>query len=207
MSPVIVDALGGSEGKGRAMNQTFRETWVATVLSAVVAMLAPAIVIVTVVDALAFEAADAPAYVHYQRADEALAAGDIVRAVRHWREGYTLAMATRRWEGLVEAGDLYRRIGARGGFHTDALVRARDCYLTALLRARGERSLDGVLRATDAFVDLGDDAIVERGLEIARHVAASDPDPRARERVQRLAARWAARTGRADATPPAETPR
>jgi hypothetical protein len=190
------------------MNQTFRETWVATVLFAAVAMLALTILIVTVVDAVALDAAgDAPSYVHYQRAEEALAAGDVVRAVRHWREGHTAAMATRRWEGLVEAGDLYRRIGARGGFHTDAVARARDCYLTALLRARGERSLDGVLRATDAFVDLGDDAIVARGLEIARHVAASDPDPRARERVQRLAARWAARTGRADATPPAETPR
>ena len=189
------------------MNQMFRETWVATVLFAALPVLAPTTVIVTVVDTRAVEAADAPPYVHYQRADEALAAGDIVRAVRHWREGHTVAMATRRWEGLVEAGDLYRRIGAVGGFHTDAVARARDCYLTALLRARGERSLDGVLRATDAFVDLGDAAIVERGLDIARHVAADDPDPRARARVQRLAARWAARIGRADAALPTETGR
>ena len=186
------------------MDQTFRENWVATVLFAAVAMLAP---IGPVVDVFAFEAAEAPAYVHYQRADEALAAGNVVRAVQHWREGHAVTMASRRWEGLVEAGDLYRRIGARGGFHADAVTRARDCYVTALLRARGERSLDGVLRATDALGDLGDDAIVERGLEIARHMAASDPDPRARERVQRLAARWAARTGHAEGSPPAETPR
>jgi hypothetical protein len=165
-----------------------------------VAMLAP----ILTVDVVAFEATDAPAYLHYQHADEALAAGEIVRAVRHWRQGHTVALASRRWEGLVEAGDLYRRIGAAGGFHTDAVARARDCYLTALLRARGERSLDGVLRATDAFIDLGDDAIVEWGLENARRVAARDHDPRARERVQRLAARWAARTGRADAGLPAE---
>jgi len=190
------------------MNQTFRETWVATVLLAAVVMLALTIVIVTVVDALALTATtalDAPAYLHYQRADEALAAGDVVLALRHWRDGHAVAVASRRWEGLVEAGDLYRRIGARGGFHAAAVDRARECYLTALLRARGERSLDGVLRATEAFVDLGDEAIVERGLEIARQVAARDVDPRGRERVERLASRWAARAGRAGALSPSGT--
>ena len=189
------------------MNQTFRETWVATVLLAAVVMLALTIVIVTVVDALALTATplDAPAYLHYQRADEALTAGDVALALRHWRDGHTIAVASRRWEGLVEAGDLYRRIGARGGFHAAAVARARECYLTALLRARGERSLDGVLRATEAFVDLGDEAIVESGLEIARHVAARDVDPRGRERVERLASRWAARAGRAGALSPSGT--
>ena len=178
------------------MNQTFRETWVATVLLAAVVMLALTIVIVTVVDALALTATtalDAPAYLHYQRADEALVAGDVVLALRHWREGHAVAVASRRWEGLVEAGDLYRRIGARGGFHAAAVARARECYLTALLRA------------TEAFVDLGDEAIVERGLEIARQVAARDADPRGGERVERLAARWAARAGRAGALSPSGT--
>lgn len=179
-------------------------TWRFAAIAALVLTLA----ILTMLDAVAMgAAADAPAYVHYQRAEEALAAGDVVRAVRHWRDGHAAAMESRRWEGLVEAGDLYRRIGARGGFHTDAVARARDCYLTALLRARGERSLDGVLRATDAFVDLSDAALVEQGLAIARRVAAGDPDPRAHERVQRLAARWAARTSGADAVSPRETTR
>src|SRR3989475_5454666 len=188
------------------MNQRFRETWQATILIAALVMFVLTIVIVTVVDALALTATtalDAPAYVLFQRADDALAAGDVAQAFRHWREGHAVAIASRRWEGLVEAGDLYRRIGARGGFHAAAVARARDCYLTALLRARAERSLDGVLRATEAFVDLGDDAVVERGLDIARHVAARDADPRARERVERLAARWAARSGRAGAESPA----
>jgi hypothetical protein len=190
------------------MSQTFHANWTVTRQVGAIAALALTLVIVTVRDAVAVDAAaDAPAYVHYQRAEEALAAGDVVRAVRHWREGHAAAMASRRWEGLVEAGDLYRRIGARGGFHTDAVARARDCYLTALLRARGERSLDGVLHATNAFVDLGDDALVERGLDIARGLAARDPDPRARERVQRLAARWATRTARPDVISPREITR
>jgi len=203
----VSDDLVGSIGKGRAMNQRFRETWMATVLFAAVVMLALTIVIVTVVDALAFEGADVSAYVHYEWAEEALAAGNVVLALRHWREGHSVAVASRRWEGLVEAGDLYRRIGARGGFYADAVERARDCYLTALLRARGERSLDGVLRATDAFIGLGDAPIVDRGLEIARELALRDADPRARQRVERLAARWAARAGRAGTGLPVEDSR
>jgi hypothetical protein len=179
------------------MDQRFRETWLATVLVAAVVMFALSIVIVTVVDAVAFPAGtapDAPAYVHFQRADEALAAGDVVLAIRHWRQGHAAVAASRRWEGLVEAGDLYRRIGTRGGFQAAAVARARECYLVALLRARGEGSLDGVLRATEAFLDLGDGQVVERGLDIARRVAARDPDPRGPARVDMLAARWAARS-------------
>jgi hypothetical protein len=198
----VTDAVAGSRGKGQVMNQTFRDTWVATVLFAAVVMFALTIVIVTVVDAFALTATtadEAPAYVHYQRAEDALAAGDVVLALRHWRDGHAVAMASRRWEGLVEAGDLYRRIGDRGGFHAAAVARARDCYLMALLRARGERSLDGVLRATEAFIDLSDAEVVERGLDIARQVAARDADPRGRARVELLAARWAARAGRAGA--------
>ncbi len=186
------------------MNQALRAAAVAATLCAAGAF---GVVVATVVDARAFMAAveQAPAYMHYQRADDALAAGDVVRALRHWQEGYAAAVGSRRWEGLVEAGDLYRRIGARGRF--EGALRARDCYLLALVRARGERSLDGVLRATEAFLDLGDAEPVERGLEIARELAARDADPRARERIERLAARWAARAGRAGAGASAETPR
>jgi len=190
------------------MNQTFRWFRDASIAALVMAALTMLALTIAVVDALALTATtalDAPAYLYYQRADEALAAGDVVLALRHWRDGHAVAVASRRWEGLVEAGDLYRRIGARGGFHAAAVARARECYLTALLRARGERSLDGVLRATEAFVDLGDEAIVERGLEIARQVAARDVDPRGRERVERLASRWAARAGRAGALSPSGT--
>src|SRR5256712_7768972 len=100
------------------MNQRFRETWQATILIAPLVMFALTIVIVTVVDALALTATtalDAPAYMHFQRADDALAAGDVVLALRHWHEGHAVAMASRRWEGLVEAGEPHRRIGAPGG--------------------------------------------------------------------------------------------
>jgi hypothetical protein len=167
-----------------------RSTWIAGVLgAALVTLVATEVRAVTVTRAL-----DAPASLHFQRADAALAAGDVAGAARHWRDGHARVLASRRWEGLVEAGDLYRRIGARGGFHAAALARARECYLTALLRARAERSLDGVLHATEAFLDLGDEQVVERGLDVARRLAAAGADPRGRARVDLLAARWAARS-------------
>jgi len=182
------------------MKRWLKETWLATVLLAAVMMLVLTVLIVTVVDALAADVLPTSGIswsVDLQRAEAALAAGDVAAALRHWRDAHAAALGTRRWEGLVEAGDLFRRIGARAGFHAAAVARARDCYLTALLRARGEGSLDGVLRATEAFIDLGDAPVVERSLEIARGVAAHDVDPRAQARVDLMAGRWAARSAAA----------
>jgi hypothetical protein len=99
----------------------------------------------------------------------------------------------------VEVGDFYRRLGARAGL-ADATARARDCYMTALLRARAERSTDGSLKAAEAFLSLGDEAMVQRGLHIVEELAQRDVDPRARERVAMLAAR-AARAGAANEAP------
>jgi hypothetical protein len=81
-------------------------------------------------------------------------------------------------------------IAARAGL-ADATARARDCYMTALLRARAERSTDGVLTAAEAFLSLGDEEMVQRGLVIAEDLARRDIDPRARNRVAMLAARVA----------------
>ena len=63
------------------------------------------------------------------------------------------------WEVSMRAGDEAR---ARG----DAPA-ARRAYLTALFRARGERSLPGVVRAAEGFEALGDREVVEQALKIA----------------------------------------
>jgi len=52
---------------------------------------------------------------------------------------------------------------------------ARRAYLTALFRARGERSLVGVLTAAGGFKTLGDREVVEHALRMA---AALDSDAR-----------------------------
>jgi hypothetical protein len=132
-----------------------------------------------------------PWYVHLAQAEADADANDLTAATHHAREAYAAAMASRRSPGLVDVGRLYRRLGERTGLVEAANARARDCYLTALLRARAEGSVDGVLAATEAFLELGDQTLVQRGLAIAREVAARDVDPRASERIAMLGARAA----------------
>jgi hypothetical protein len=69
------------------------------------------------------------------------------------------------WPALLQVGDEARSRG-------DAPA-ARQAYLGALFRARGERSMIGVLRAAEGFRALGDRDVVEQALRIA---AALGPD-------------------------------
>jgi hypothetical protein len=59
---------------------------------------------------------------------------------------------------------------------------ARQAYLDALFCARDRRSVDGVLRAAEAFAALGDRDVVVQSLRIA-DVLADAEGPAARERV------------------------
>jgi hypothetical protein len=63
------------------------------------------------------------------------------------------------WESVQRIGDAARARGDAAG--------ARRAYLTALFRARGERSLVGVLSAAEGFKALGDREVVEHALRIA----------------------------------------
>ena len=123
--------------------------------------------------------------------DEALARGDIGAAERHWHDAYRVALGSRRWEGMIEVGDGARRIGEVTGARATANTRARQAYLTALLRARQQKSLDGVLRTAEAFSGLGDRQVVAQCLRIAEHLAAEARDAQARERVSALSERLA----------------
>jgi hypothetical protein len=130
-----------------------------------------------------------PWYVSLGEAEADLAANDTTAALHHWREAYAAAAGSRRSDGLVEIGNFYRRVGVRTGLGQAANARARECYLTALLRARSEGSIDGVLAAGEAFLELGDADMVRRSVHIARELALRDVDPRARQRANMLDAR------------------
>lgn len=121
-------------------------------------------------------------------AEAALAAGDVAGAVLPWHEARRRALTGRRWEGLVEVGTLYRRLGAAGGFAGDATITARALYSRAMTHARAERSLEGVLRVGDGFADLGDRDVVAACLDEARGLAGADAAARAR--VLEAAGRW-----------------
>ncbi len=136
----------------------------------------------------------APAWtVHLQQVDEALARKDVSAAGRAWHTAYLTALRSRRWEGMLEVGDAYLRIGEVSGFREASEPKARRLYLSALFRARNAGDLVGVLRAAEAFAQLGDREVVENCLVIADRLAARAADPLARERVREFASRLATR--------------
>jgi hypothetical protein len=88
--------------------------------------------------------------------DEALARGDLSDAVRSWQDAYSVALASRRWEALLAAGDAFARIGEASGRPEGARPNARYAYMAALMQAERQRSVDGVRAIGRAFAVLGD---------------------------------------------------
>jgi hypothetical protein len=126
-----------------------------------------------------------------QRVNEALAVKDVSAAEQAWHEAYRTALGTRqRWDGMIEVGEAYLRVGdVAQGSHV-ARATARRLYLAALIRARQQGSVDGVLRAAQAFSALGDREVVTQCLRVADQVAEQARDPRARARVEAFRTRW-----------------
>jgi hypothetical protein len=118
---------------------------------------------------------------HLGRVDEALARGDDRAALSWWREAHATAVRSGQWEGMLEVGHSARRF-------SDGLPRARQAYLTALFRARHQRSLDGMLAAATGFGELGDHDVLAQALQIAEREAGHDL--RAQARVRTVADRW-----------------
>src|SRR5262249_1499346 len=90
-------------------------------------------------------------------------------------------------------GDAYRRIAEVSSTRPHALAKAREAYLTGLLRARQQQSLRGVFQVAEAFAALGDRELVNTSVRIAEPVAAQIAEPQARGQarasIERLASR------------------
>ena len=127
---------------------------------------------------------------HLRVVETQLAGGRVDVAVRAWHDAYGAALESRRWEGMIAVGDAFMRIGHAAGTPGGARMNARDAYVTALIRARRNRSVDGALRSAEAFRGLGDRAIVEQCLHIAAQLAAGDDH--AQQKVREARERWAA---------------
>ena len=127
------------------------------------------------------------------RMDHAVAVGDVSAAERAAREAYVAAVTSRRSDGMVAVGDAYLRLGAATNRESESRARARQVYLTAFFRARGEQSLDGVLRAMEAFADLGDRTVAVQCLKTAEVLAARSKTPGARDRVAEYTERYEGR--------------
>ena len=110
---------------------------------------------------------------HLGAMDAALRTGDVTAAHEHWREAYTAALGSRRWEGFAEAGDAALRLGRASGSPDGGIPRARELYLAALFRARDAGSIDGVLRVATSFSALGDHAVSRQAMRIADRLMAT----------------------------------
>jgi hypothetical protein len=95
--------------------------------------------------------------------DGALARQDLDRAIHGWRDAFSVALGSRRWEPMADVGDAALRIDARtvrpGNHQPGFRAEARRAYIRALFRARAERSADGIGRVTDAFARMGDSEV------------------------------------------------
>jgi hypothetical protein len=133
----------------------------------------------------------APWSVHLEEVDLAVAAGDWPRTAEAWTNAWSTAMASGRWQPLIDVGDAALRIGDATGTRSIGRAKARRAYRAALYRARAQRSVDGVLRAAERFAALGDRDVTEGALHMARKLTAGDASARAQ--VETDAARIAAR--------------
>jgi hypothetical protein len=114
---------------------------------------------------------------------EAVQRGDLAAARAAWDDAYRSLRRTRDWQSMAALGDAALEVASASGARQPWDADARQAYLGALFRARAEASLDGILRATDAFATLGDRDIAEEGLRIAELVALRTGTAEARHRV------------------------
>jgi hypothetical protein len=106
---------------------------------------------------------------HLEAVDAALDANDLRAAHKAWQAAHGAALASRRWEGLVETADAHLRIAQVAGL--PGAPKARDLYLSALFRARDAGSREGVLRVAAAFEALGDREVASQARRIARRLS------------------------------------
>ena len=128
---------------------------------------------------------------HLRVVEAELASGHVDVAVRAWHDAYGTALESRSWESMIAVGDAFMKIGRAAGTPGGARTNAREAYLTALIRARRNHSVEGALRSGEAFAGLGDRAIVEQSLYIAAQLATGDEQ--AQQRVSEARLRWAGR--------------
>jgi hypothetical protein len=113
---------------------------------------------------------------HVALVDQAVASGDVSGGVRRWHDAYASALASRRPEALVAAGEAFVRLSVAAGTPDGGKPHARRAYLAALGLARRQHSADAVLGVAQAFRALGDREVAEYCVRMAEALAG----PRAR---------------------------
>ena len=111
-------------------------------------------------------------------------------AIRALHDAYGAALQSRRWQAIIAVGDAFMVVGRAPGNAVGARIDARQAYLTALIRARRARSVEGALRSAEAFERLGERDAVDQCLNIAGMLA--EGNETAQQRVREARQRWMA---------------
>ena len=126
---------------------------------------------------------------HVRVMNEALANQDIRAAVRARHGAHMAAIADPGWDGLLSVGEASLRLGAAAGVRQVSERWARRAFLLAFVRARETGSVEGMLRAAEAFAALGEREAAQRCARVAGELAGKNGDQRERDRVRALLAR------------------
>ena len=108
--------------------------------------------------------------------DQALRSGNLTAAERAWGDAHGVATTGREWRPLADIGDAALRIGDAAGQRAPYVSRAREAYLAALVRARADRSREGVTRIRHAFRVLGDNDLAQQCAIIADSLPTREVD-------------------------------
>lgn len=111
-----------------------------------------------------------------RRIDEALTQKNVSAAEQARHEAYAVALKSRSWEAMMAAGEASLRIGEVTGLRAVSEARARQAFLSAFFRARNQKSVDGLLRAAEAFAALGDWEVASQCFRTAERLATHASD-------------------------------
>jgi hypothetical protein len=104
---------------------------------------------------------------YIQVMDDALTRGDVNAAEMARQEAFLAARGSRRWDAMVAVGDASVRLMRAPGASSTLRLEARRIYRWALFRARQQGSFEGVVRVSEAFIELGDREAARDGLAMA----------------------------------------
>jgi hypothetical protein len=148
-----------------------RLSMVVTAMVAAMAVVVTVILVADVTPAARVAREDLDWTQRMREAQTALAAGDAGTALARLRTAHQAALRTGQWEALVEVGDAARRAGPLVRPPSRAAATASRAYLAGLVRAREQRSVEGVLRVAEGFESLGDREMVEYCIGVAGSLA------------------------------------
>jgi hypothetical protein len=135
------------------------------------------------------EPSAAPWNEYIQAMDDALARGDFYAADLARRTAQLMAQGSRRWDALVAVGDADLRFATFPGASPTLRAEARRSYRSALMHAREQGSIEGVLRVSEALAAVGDKEQAREGLAMVLAMAAASHGPYDAARVEALTER------------------